>query len=123
VLASDDRSAPLVRLTTRRFALSRSELVTTAVAAGVSAAGYLTAGSPYLARGVVGDLVGFAVLGTAARLAGWRLRHEAAVCLGLIGVVLAVDPQWPRRVADPVWWLAFGLGLGAYLAVRRHVCV
>ena len=50
---------------TRRFALSRTEWVTTAVAAAVSRAGYVAAGFPYLARGVVGDLTGFLLLGVA----------------------------------------------------------
>jgi len=49
-------------LTTRRFALSRSELGTTASAVVVSTTGYLLGGGPYLARGVVGDLLGLGLL-------------------------------------------------------------
>ena len=111
-----------VSLTTRRFALSRAEYATTAVAAAVSSAAYLTGGFPYLARGVVGDLAGFVVLGVAGLAAVARVRHEAAVCLTLIGAVLLLDPQWPLQVVEPLWWALFSAGLAAYVVVRRRVC-
>lgn len=109
-------------LTTRRFALSRAEYATTAVAAVVSSSAYVTGGFPYLARGVVGDLAGFLVLGVAGLAAGARVRHEAAVCLALIGAVLLLDPHWPLQLAEPFWWALFGAGLVGYVVVRRRVC-
>lgn len=111
-----------MRATTRRFALSRAEYATTGVAAVVSSAGYVTGGFPYLARGVVGDLSGFLVLGVAGIAAGARVRHEAAVCLGLIGAVLLLDPQWPLALPEPAWWALFSIGLVAYVVVRRRIC-
>lgn len=110
------------RGTTRRFALSPAEWVTTAVAAVVSSAAYVTDGFPYLARGVVGDLTGFLLLGVAGAAVGARLKHEALVCLALIGVVLLIDPQWPLRLSEPLWWGLFSVGLAAYVVVRRKVC-
>ena len=109
-------------VTTRRFALSRSEYATTAVAAIASSTAYVTSGFPYLARGVVGDLSGFVVLGVAGAAAGARVRHEAAVCLTLIGAVLLLDPQWPLEFAEPAWWALFSTGLAAYVVVRRRIC-
>ena len=114
-------SAP-ARGTTRRVALSAAEWATTAVAAVVSSAAYVTAGFPYLARGVVGDLTGFLLLGVAGAAVGARLRHEALICLTLIGVVLVLDPQWPLRLSEPLWWGLFTIGLAAYVAVRRRIC-
>lgn len=108
--------------TTRRFALSRAEYATTAVAAVVSSTAYVTGGFPYLARGVVGDLAGFLVLGGAGVAAGARVQHEAAACLALIGGVLLLDPQWPLQIAEPAWWALFGIGLSAYVVVRRRIC-
>lgn len=110
------------RGTTRRFALSRAEWATTAVAAVASSAAYVTAGFPYLARGVVGDLVGFLVLGVAGAAVGARLKHEALICLAVIGVVLLADPQWPLRLSEPLWWGLFTIGLAAYVTVRRTIC-
>ncbi len=115
-------SAAPVRFTTRRFALSRAEYATTAVAAAASSAAYVTGGFPYLARGVVGDLAGFLVLGVAGLAARARVRHEAAICLALIGVVLVADPDWPLQLAEPVWWAVFSTGLAAYVVVRRRIC-
>lgn len=110
------------RATTRRTGLSPAEGATTAVAVVVSSAAYLAQGQPYLARGVVGDLVGFVLLGGVAATTGRRGRHEALVCLLCIGGVLLVDPAWPVRQPEPVWWAAVAGGLGAYLVVRRLVC-
>ncbi len=109
-------------LTTRRFALSRAEWATTAVAGVVSSAAYVKAGYPYLARGVVGDLAGFLVLGVAGGIAGARVKHEAAACLSLIGVVLAIEPGWPLQVSEPVWWGLFSAGLMTYVVARRRIC-
>jgi hypothetical protein len=111
-----------VNATTRRFALSRTEYVTTSVAATVSSVAYVTGGFPYLARGVVGDLTGFLVLATAGMAAGARVRHEAATCLALIGVVLLLDPHWPLEIVEPAWWALFSIGLAAYVVVRRRIC-
>ncbi|MEX2290360.1 MAG: hypothetical protein WD794_08555 [Mycobacteriales bacterium] len=80
------------------------------------------AGFPYLARGVVGDLAGFLLLGVAGVALGARLKHEALLCLALIGVVLLLDPQWPLRLSEPLWWGLFTIGLAAYVAVRRTIC-
>lgn len=109
-------------LTTRTFALGRAEAATTAVAGVVSTAAYLRYGHPYLARGVVGDLVGFFVLAVVGLATGRRLRHEAALCLALIGVVVLLRPTWPLSVSDAVWWLLFFAGLLPYFGVRRRVC-
>lgn len=109
-------------LTTGQFRLSGAEYASTAVVAAVSSGAYIGAGFPYLARGVVGDLLGFATLAVVARATGRRLRHEAALCLALIGLVLAVDPRWPLRVPAAAWWALFAAGLAAYLVVRRRVC-
>ena len=109
-------------VTTRSFALSRAELLTTAAAALISTGAYLSDGSTYLARGVVGDLLGFAILGAVAAGSRTRLRHEAAVCLVCIGAIVAARPAWPLRLAEPVWWGLFLLGLGAYVVLRKRVC-
>ena len=109
-------------VTTRRFALSRAEYATTAVAAVVSSTAYITGGFPYLARGVVGDLTGFVVLGVAGLAARARVKHEAALCLALIGAVLVADLDWPLRLPEPAWWALFSTGLAAYVVVRRRIC-
>ncbi len=109
-------------VTTRRFALSKAEYATTAVAAVVSSAAYVTGGFPYLARGVVGDLAGFLLLGAAGLAVRARVRHEAALCLSLIGAVLLAGPDWPLRLAEPAWWALFSTGLAAYVVVRRRIC-
>ncbi len=113
---------PATAATTRRFALSGPEYATTAVAAVVSSAAYLSSGLPYLSRGVVGDLAGFLLLGAVGLAVGARVRHEAAVCLLLIGLVLLADPQWPLQVPEPAWWALFVAGLAAYVVVRRRLC-
>jgi len=108
--------------TTRRFALSPLEWVTTVLAGTISGAAYLVVGYPYLARGVVADLFGFAILATVAAVAGARLKHEAATCLALIGLVVLLGPEWPLAVPEVVWWVLFFTGLTGYLAVRRCFC-
>ncbi|MCA1719813.1 MAG: hypothetical protein LC779_01450 [Actinobacteria bacterium] len=111
-----------MRATTRSFGLSRAEYATTALAAIASSTAYVTGGFPYLARGVVGDLSGFLVLGTAGLAARARVRHEATVCLALIGGVLLLGPQWPLEIPEAGWWGLFSIGLAAYVAVRRRIC-
>lgn len=117
-------SATTVRAgaTTRRFALSTGEWVTTTIAAVVSTGAYLSAGYPYLARGVVGDLLGFAVLAGVGLAVRARLKHEAAICLAAIGLVVVTSPQWPLTLPEPAWWALFFLGLAMYIAVRRRIC-
>ena len=108
--------------TTNRFALSLAEWLTTAFAAAVSTAAYLAAGQAYLSRGVVGDLMGLLVLAVVGARLGARLRHEALLCLALIGLVLAADPRWPLDVPEPIWWALFLLGLCSYLLLRWRWC-
>jgi uncharacterized membrane protein len=108
--------------TTRRFALSAGEWATTAIAASVSTGAYLSAGYPYLARGVVGDLLGFGVLAGLGVAVRARVKHEAAICLALIGLVVVASPQWPLALPEPAWWALFLLGLAMYIAVRRRLC-
>ena len=55
-------------------------------------------------------------------VAGERVRHEALLCLLLIGVVLAARPQWPLAVPDAAWSAVLSAGLAGYLGVRRRVC-
>lgn len=71
---------------------------------------------------MVGDLTGLAALAVVGSSLGARLRHEALICLTLIGVVLLLDPQWPLQVAGPLWWALFAVGPATYLAVRRTIC-
>lgn len=111
-----------LRVTTRRFALSRAELATTSAAAVVSTAAYVTAGAPYLARGVVGDLLGFALLAVAGQVAGARVVHEAAVCLACIAVTVLASPDWPLALPEAAWWGLFTVGLVAYVVQRRRLC-
>lgn len=108
--------------TTRRSGLSPAEWATTVFAALVSSAAYLTAGLPYLSRGVVGDLAGFLLLGLVGAAAGARLRHEALICLMLIGVVLLLDPSWPLRLPELAWWGLFAVGASSYVTLRRRLC-
>lgn len=108
--------------TTRRFALSAGEWATTAIAAVVSTGAYVSAGYPYLARGVVGDLLGFALLAGVGAAVRARVKHEAAICLTLIGIVVLAGPEWPLAVAEAAWWAAFFIGLGIYIAIRRRIC-
>lgn len=117
------RFANVARVTTtRRFALAPAEWVTTTVAAVVSTGAYLSVGSSYLARGVVGDLLGFAVLAGVGLATHARVKHEAALCLALIGLVVLASPQWPLALAEPAWWALFFIGLAIYIAIRRRIC-
>lgn len=106
-------------LLTSRRGLDRSELATTALAAVVSSTAYVVGGQDYLARGVVGDLAGFAVLGAVLAARGERLRHEALLCLALIGVTVALSPDWPLARSEAFWWVAFSVGLTAYVVPRQ----
>ena len=108
--------------TTRRFAPSAGEWATTAIAAVVSTGAYLSAGYPYLARSVVGDLLGFGVLAGVGLAVRARVKHEAAICLGLIGVVVLASPQWPLALPEPAWWALFFIGLAIYITIRRRIC-
>ena len=110
----------LPRLLTAQRGLERSELVTTVAAFVLSSALYARWRHPYLARGVVGDLVGLTLLSLVAAR-GVRLRHEALVCLASIAVVLAVDPQWPLAIPGAVWWGAVVMAVAGYLVVRLRV--
>ena len=112
----------MAALLTRRFALSRVEWATTATAVLVSGGAYARGGPDYLARGVVGDLAGLAVLAAVGLRARARVRHEALVCLAGIGVVVLAGPGWPLALPSALWWAAFVDGLVAYLVVRRRVC-
>ncbi|HWH28579.1 MAG TPA: hypothetical protein VNU26_06385 [Mycobacteriales bacterium] len=111
------------RWTTRRFGLDSSEWITSAAAACVSTSAYLRYGREYLAPGVAGDLIGFGVLAQVLRTRDARLRHEAVLCLGCIGAVLA-GARHPglRRVPEAALWGAFAAGLTAYLHARRRIC-
>jgi hypothetical protein len=106
-------------LTSGRWGLSPAEWATSVFAYRVSGAMNARWGHPYLARGVVGDLLGLAVLAVAGRALGARPRHEALLCLVAIGAVLLADPDWPLAVDDRTWWLLLAAGLAGYLAVRR----
>lgn len=107
-------------LTSIRRALDPAEWATTALATVVSTLLYLRHGHPYLARGVVGDLVGFAVLSGILAVRRRRARHEATVCLAAIGAVWCLHPDWPLRLHSTFWWAAVALGFGAYLTVRQR---
>lgn len=108
-------------LLTRRWGLEPAEWPTSAVAVVVSSTLYLQRGHPYLAPGVLGDLLGFGVLTVALLVTGKRLRHEALLCLAAIGVVHLVGVRWVLRVGSPAWWAVFAAGLGGYLLVRHRV--
>lgn len=107
--------------TTTRAVLDRREVATTIAATAVSSGLYLRTGHPYLARGVVGDLAGFTVLGTVLLSRQVRVRHEALVCLAAIAAVGAAAPVWPLARPPRLWWSAMAAGLGSYLMLRRRV--
>ncbi len=111
-------SALAERLTSSEPNLDRAEVTTTLLAVVTSSALYLRQGTPYLSRGVVGDLAGFGVLGAVLVSSGNRLRHEAFVCMASIGVVLSLRPDWPLRVPQWALWSAVSAGLASYLGFR-----
>ena len=117
------RAGSAERWTTRRFALDRSEWLTSAAAAYVSTSAYLRYGRDYLIPGVAGDLLGFGALAQVLRTRDARLRHEAAVCLVCIGAVTAgTRGKTLPRVPEPALWAVFAAGLVAYLRARRRTC-
>lgn len=107
-------------LTTTRLGLDRAELVSTATAVAVSSSLFIAQGHPYLARGVVGDLAGLALLSIVVIRWRCRLRHEALLCLLCIGVVLTLDPGWPVRMPGLLWWSAVAAAVAVYVVVRQR---
>ena len=105
-------------MTSRSPTLDGRELASTAAATIVSASLYARQGRQYLARGVVGDLLGFAALAVPLAVRRRRFRHEALLCLGAIAVVLALRPRWPLERSPAFWWASFATGLGSYLGLR-----
>ena len=103
--------------------LDGAEQVTTGVAVVTSTALYLRYGQPYLARGVLGDLIVLGLLAATLVRTRTRVRHEAAWCLAGIGVVQLVRPRWPLELSEPVWWAAISGGLAGYVLVRRRSLV
>jgi hypothetical protein len=87
----------------------------------ISTALYLRQGSPYLARGVVGDVIGLALLAGVLLRFRRRARHEAALCLACVGVVLAAEPEWPLRVGAAAWWGIVTVAVTGYLLLRHRV--
>lgn len=110
-----------VRATSLRTGLDGGEIATLAGAVVVSAGCYLAFGQPYLARGVVGDVLGFVVLGVPLLARGERGRHEALVCLAGIALVHLIGPTWPLRYPSSVWWACFAIALGCYLLLRARL--
>lgn len=109
------------RFTSERAGLERREWLTTGAAFAGSTALYLSSGHPYLARGVVGDLLGLGVLGFILSVTKQRARHEALVCFLGIGAVAVTSPDWPLRLASPWWWAIIVGGVAAYLAARHRI--
>ena len=108
-------------LTSTRRGLDVTEWVTTGAAVVVSTTLYLRYRHPYLARGVVGDLLGFAVLGGCLAVRRQRARHEALVCLAGIGAVWCIRPIWPLRFSSTFWWVVVAVGLAIYVSMRQLV--
>ena len=107
--------------TSTRRALDVAEWVTTGLALVLSTTLYLRHGHPYLARGVVGDLLGFALLAGVLGLRQRRARHEALVCLAGIGAVWSIRPAWPLSFSSNLWRGAVVLGLAIYLGIRQRM--
>lgn len=99
--------------------LDASELASSGVAVAVSSCLYVRFGHPYLARGVLGDLVGLAALAVPLGTARRRVRHEALWCLAGIGTVHIAAPQWPLAIGDSSWWTAIVVALAGYLTGRH----
>lgn len=100
--------------------LATPEVATTAMAAAVSASLYVREGHPYLARGVVGDLLGLFLLALPLIFRRRRARHEALICLGSIGAVGALGPSWPLRRTSRFWWTSVSAALLLYVVVRSR---
>lgn len=100
--------------------LTRAEIASTLWAVAVSTALYLRDPHPYLARGVTGDILGLAVCAIPLLSRRKRLRHEAAVCLGAIGAVHAVQPDWPLSINDTTWWTMITAALTGYVILRQR---
>lgn len=109
--------------TTTDWALDGSEWGTSALAAAVSSSMYVRHGQRYLGPGVLGDLLGFAVLSQVMGRRGARLRHEALLCLAAIGVTAATTRTTRvGSIPEPLLWGTFATGLSAYLRQRSNVC-
>jgi uncharacterized membrane protein len=54
--------------------------------------------------------------------AGRRIKHAAAICLALIGLVVLTAPRWPVVSSEAAWWGLFFVGLGGHLTVRKRIC-
>ncbi|MGH3452525.1 MAG: hypothetical protein ACRDQW_17850 [Haloechinothrix sp.] len=119
-IAARRRRDAFATLTTDRHGLDRAELASTTLAVGFSSGLYLVFGHPYLARGVLGDLLGLGVLTAVLIIRPRRLRHEAIVCFVGIGIVSAFRPDWPLSLPGIVWWGAAMAAVTAYVAVRQH---
>jgi hypothetical protein len=91
-------------ITTRSHALDRPEVITTGLAFAVSATLYVARAGPYLARGVVGDVLGLGLLAVVVIRRRRRRPHEALVRLICIGAVLIFDPDWPLLLPEAFWW-------------------
>jgi len=105
-------------VTTGAWGLDRDEVATTAAAVVASSVAYVVLGDGYLAKGVVGDSLGFTVLGGALVTCGRRLRHEALWCAAGIALVHAAGVEWPLRFPARLWWAVIAADLATYLAVR-----
>lgn len=108
-------------VTSSQHALDRIEVLSTVAAFLLSSTLYVAYGHPYLARGVLGDLVGLGVLTAVLLIRRRRGRHEALVCLAGIAVVSAASPEWPLRVPDGVWWPVVAFAVGVYVLVRQRI--
>lgn len=107
-------------LTTHAPRLDAGELASTGLALAVSSYLYVRFGHPYLARGVLGDLLGLAALAVPLGIARRRVRHEALWCLAAIGAVHVAAPQWPLEIGDSSWWTAIVVALAGYLMGRHR---
>ncbi|MDQ3945201.1 MAG: hypothetical protein M3357_08670 [Actinomycetota bacterium] len=107
-------------LTSTRRGLDRAEFITTAAAVVASSGFYVVFGHRYLARGVLGDLLGLSILTGVVLVRRGRLRHEALVCLLGIALVCALGPEWPLAIPGAVWWALVATGVAGYVSVRHR---